>query len=284
MADTVEKAGGAVVAVHGRHRFPSSGVIWRPGLVVTADHTLRRSEEITVTLPDNSEVGATIAGRDPGTDIAVLKVETGSASAASGARAASLKTGHLVLAIGRRGANGVSASLGVIGAVSGPWRTWRGGEIEQFLRPDVSLYPGLSGGPLVDTQGTVLGINTSGLTRGMGVTVPAATIDRVADELLKRGHIARGYLGVGLHPVQLPDGGAGLIVLSVEKGAPAARAGIYVGDVLVSIEGKPIADTDDVQAHLGTESIGKALNVAVVRGGQRVDVRVTPEDRPRGGR
>ena len=283
LADAVAAAGRSVVAIHARHRIPSSGVLWRPGILVTADHTLRRSEEITVTLPDNREATATLAGRDPGSDLAVLKIDAPGVDAAKTAPAASLKTGHLVLAIGRRGANGVSASLGVIGALSGPWRTWRGGQIEQFIRPDVSLYPGFSGGPLVNTEGEVLGINTSALTRGMGVTVPASTVNRVADELLKRGHIARGYLGVGLHPVQLPDSHTGLIVLSVAPGGPAAKAGIFVGDVLVSIEGKTISDTDDVQTHLGSESIGKALKATIIRGGQTIEVAITPEERPRGG-
>ena len=156
-----------------------------------------------------------------------------------------------MLALGRRGANGVSASFGVISAVSGPWRTWRGGQIERFIRPDVNIYPGFSGGALVDAEGGVIGLNTSGLTRGVGVTVPASAVSRVTDELLSRGHVRRGFLGVGLHPVQLPDGGRGLIVLSLEPGGPAHKAGVFVGDVLLTLDGEAVDDTDAVQSHLG---------------------------------
>jgi S1-C subfamily serine protease len=284
LADAVEQGGRTVVAVNARHRIPSSGVIWRPGVIVTAEHALKRDEEITVTLPDNQTVAAELAGRDAGTDLAVLKAATSTAVAAIQAEAASLQVGHMSLALGRRGENGIAASLGVISALSGAWRTWRGGYVDQFIRPDLSLYPGFSGGPLIDVQGRVIGINTSALTRSAGVTIPAATIDRVAGELLTKGHVARGYLGVGLHPVQLPDGRSGLILLSVEPGGPAAKAGLFLGDVLIALGGKPVADTDDVQSHLGPEQIGKPLSAAVLRGGASTEVQVIPGERPRGER
>jgi S1-C subfamily serine protease len=280
LAGAVAAAGRGVVAVNGRQRIPSSGVHWRSGVVVTADHSLKRDDEITVTLPDNREVEAELAGRDPGSDLAVLKLKDGGTTAAAYfADTTALQPGNLVFAIGRRGQNGVSASMGVISAVSGAWRTWRGGQIENFVRPDVNLYPGMSGGPLVDTSGAVLGINTSALTRGVGVTIPNATVNRVCDELLKRGKISRGYLGVGLHPVELPGRGGGLIVLSVEPNGGAAKAGIFVGDVLVKINGEAVRDTDDVQKHLGGESVGKPLAVEIFRGGNTVVLDVVPGER-----
>jgi S1-C subfamily serine protease len=279
LAGAVAAAGRGVVAVNGRQRIPSSGVHWRSGVVVTADHSLKRDDEITVTLPDNREVEAELAGRDPGSDLAVLKLKDGGTAAAYFADTTALQPGNLVFAIGRRGQNGVSASMGVISAVSGAWRTWRGGQIENFVRPDVNLYPGMSGGPLVDTSGAVLGINTSALTRGVGVTIPNATVNRVCDELLKRGKISRGYLGVGLHPVELPGRGGGLIVLSVEPNGGAAKAGIFVGDVLVKINGEAVRDTDDVQKHLGGESVGKPLAVEIFRGGNTVVLDVVPGER-----
>ncbi len=283
LAGAVAAAGRSVVAVNGRRRIPSSGVLWRAGIVVTAEHTLKRDEEITVTLSDNRTLPATLAGRDPGSDVAVLKIELPEVPGVELADAASLQVGNMVLALGRRGENGVSASLGVISALSGPWRTWSGGHLDRFLRPDVTLYPGSSGGPLVDIGGRMIGMNTSALTRNAGVTIPASTIERIAAELLAKGHVARGYLGVGLHPVQLPGGKGGLIVLSLEPGAPAASAGVIVGDVLTALNGKPVLDTDDVQYHLGPDRVGQSLKASISRGGNAIELTIIPGERPRGG-
>src|SRR5262249_1706373 len=162
---------------------------------------------------DGRTVAATLVGRDSGTDLAVLRADTGATLAAEFADPASLQIGHIVLAVGRRGENGPSASLGIVSALGGPWRTWRNGHIERFVRADVSLYPGSSGSALVDTTGKVIGLNTAGLTRNWSVTVPRETVDAVIHALLAEGHVARGFLGVGLHPVQLPNGHRGLIVL-----------------------------------------------------------------------
>jgi S1-C subfamily serine protease len=286
LSHAVEIGEQAVVAVHGRPHIPSSGILWDAGVVVTSDHTLKRDEEITVTLPDGRGLPATLAGRDGGTDLAVLRIETRSdTSAAKTADEASLKAGNLVLALGRRGENGVSASLGVISAIGGAWRTWRGGQIERFIRPDLNIYPGFSGGALVDVEGRVIGLNTSGLTRGAGVTIPASTVSRVIGDLLTRGHVRRGYLGVGLHPVQLPDGRAGLIILSIEPNGPAAQAGVFLGDVLLTLAGKPVRDTDDVQEHLGADRVGKPVTAELVRGGAALKLDLVPgERRPEGAR
>jgi S1-C subfamily serine protease len=283
LARAVEIGEQAVVAVHGRPHVPSSGILWRAGVVVTSDHTLKRDEDITITLADGRNLPATLAGRDGGTDLAVLRLSDGSGESVNAAKTvsdASIKPGNLVLALGRRGANGVSVSFGVISAVSGPWRTWRGGQIERFIRPDVNIYPGFSGGALVDVEGGVIGLNTSGLTRGSGVTVPASAVSRVTDELLSRGHVRRGFLGVGLHPVQLPDGGKGLIILSLEPGGPAHKAGVIVGDVLLTLDGETVDDTDAVQSHLGAEQIGKTVSAEVLRGGSRVKIGIVPAERP----
>jgi S1-C subfamily serine protease len=285
LAQAVETGGQAVVAVHGRPHIPSSGILWQDGIVVTSDHTLKQDEDLTLTLPDGRTVPATLAGRDGGTDLAVLRIESTGAPAAKVAPDASLKSGNLVLALGRRGENGISASFGVISSIGGAWRTWRGGQIERFIAPDVNIYYGFSGGALVDVDGQIIGLNTSGLTRGSGVTVPASTVTRVIGDLLTSGRVRRGYLGVGLHPVSLPDGRNGLVVLSIEPDGPAAKAGLFVGDVLVALEGQPISDTDDVQSHLGADKVGKPLEAGIVRGGAPVALIVTPgERRPEGGR
>jgi S1-C subfamily serine protease len=290
----VEKAAGAVLTVDGRRRFPSGGVQWRKGVVVTANHTVRREEGISATLADGRTVPAALAGRDPTTDLAVLTIQETGATPPELGEAASLKAGHLALAVGR--VDGVPrASLTAIGLLGGPWRTWYGGEIEQLIRLDRELHPTLSGGPLADARGRVLGINTSGLSRALGVTIPAVTVNRVVQALLERGYVVRGYLGLGLSPVPLPhhvqsqkslgkfDPTAGrcLIVLSVEPEGPAGRAGVLVGDLVGALDGVPVQDTDDVQRLLGTERVGQGVTASIVRAGNPIEVTITVGERPR---
>lgn len=290
LAGAVARAGRSVVAVNGRERISSSGILWRPGVIVTAEHTVRRDEEITVTLPDGRTVPATLAGRDAGTDIAVLKADCGDLPAGEAAPGNALRPGHIVLAVGRGGETGLSAAMGVISGVAGAWRTWRGGMIDRFVRLDVSLYPGASGGAVVDTNGRLIGLATGGLSRVAGIAIPLETLERVAGELLARGRVTRGYLGVGLQPVALPDhlrsrlgiaGRSGVIVLSVEAGGPADNAGILVGDILVGLDGKPVTDTDDVQAALGADAVGRSIQASLVRGGEKAEATVNVRERPR---
>jgi S1-C subfamily serine protease len=281
LAVAVERAGHAVVAVHARPRFSSSGVFWRPGIVVTAEHTIRREEEITVTLPDGKNVPASLAGSDPGTDLAVLKVEAGQIPVKRAT--AEPVPGNLALTIGRSEDSGVNATMGIVSAVSGPWRTWRGGRLDRYIRLDLTLYPGSSGGLVVNVAGEALGIATSVLSRIAGLAIPASTIDRVADEILARGRVARGYLGVGLQPVELPDRHKGLIVLSLEPEGPAAKAGVLIGDILTSLGGSAVADTDDIQAVLESHAIGQSVAAVVSRGGVSQSIAITVGERPRRG-
>jgi S1-C subfamily serine protease len=278
LAGAVERAGPSVVAVHARPRFSSSGLFWRPGIVVTAEHTIRREEEITVTLPDGSSAPAALAGSDPGTDLAVLKVEGGPPGTVTAAVPA---PGHLVLSIGRSQDSGVNATLGIVSAVSGSWRTWRGGRLDHYIRLDLTLYPGSSGGAVVTPAGETIGIATSALSRIAGVAIPAATIDRVVDEILARGRVARGYLGVGLQPVELPDHRKGLIVLSLEPGGPAAKAGVLIGDIVISLGSAAVGDTDDIQSALERHGVGHTIELAVSRGGESRTLAVTIGERPR---
>jgi serine protease DegQ len=294
LAEAVERTGPRVVAVDARPRVRTSGVIWRPGVVVSTNHTIRRDEEITVTPSDGSQLKATLAGRDPGTDLAVLRIdgdEAGAAQAATQfAEASALKVGSLALAIGRAYPDqGASASLGIISVAGDHWRTWRGGEIDRLIRPDVSVFIGFSGGALVDVEGRVIGINTTGLARGAGLTIPARTVDRVVDQLLAKGRIARPYLGVGMQPVLLPvklreqfnlPQTSGLMLLSVEADAPADRAGISIGDVLLFIGENTVADTDDVQTILGREEVGAVIKVRFLRGGEIKEAEITLSERP----
>jgi S1-C subfamily serine protease len=279
IAAAVELAGRNVVAVHARPRFSSSGVFWRPGAIVTAEHTVRREEEITVTLPDGATVPAALAGTDPGTDLAVLKIDV--TTHAPGGTTTAPAPGTLALTIGRSEDSGVNATLGMISARSGEWRTWRGGRLDHYIRLDLTLYPGSDGGAVVNTNGETIGIATSALSRIAGLAIPAVTVDRVVDEIMARGRVTRGYLGVGLQPVELPDHQKGLIVLSVEPAGPAAGAGILIGDILVKLGGKPVQDTDDIQLVLERHAVGGKVEVEVLRGGESRRIDVVVGERPR---
>jgi len=280
LADVVGKVGKSVVAVDARPRYGSSGVFWRPGIVVTAEHTIRREEEIGVALPDGKTVSATVSGTDAGTDIAVLKVD-GQAGDAPVIASGDPAPGNLALALGRSPDSGVNATLGIISAVSGSWRTWRGGRLDRYIRLDLTMYPASSGGLVVNAKGEAIGIATSALSRIAGLAIPASTVDRVVDEILSRGHVARGYLGVGLQPVELPDHHKCLIVLSLEPEGPASKAGVLIGDVLVSLGGTPVTDTDDIQAVLERHSVGQTIEAGVVRGGVALNVGVVIGERSR---
>jgi S1-C subfamily serine protease len=294
LAEAVACASQAVVAVQARPRMPSSGVHWRQGVIVTADHTVKRDEDISVGLPDGRTAPAVLAGRDPSTDLAVLKLQGLEFPTAEIGDAAGLRVGHVVLAVARPGerGRGLSASWGVISALGGPWRTWHGGQIDQFIRPDLTLYPGFSGGALVDTRGRIMGINTSG-PRSMVLTIPPSTVNRVVSQLLERGRIARGYLGLGMQPVRLPESlkrtlnltrAGGVIIVAVEPDSPAERAGLLIGDVLVALDGVPIGDTADVQALLGPERVGSAVVASIIRAGLLAERTVVVGERPQRGR
>ncbi|HZU11422.1 MAG TPA: trypsin-like peptidase domain-containing protein [Chloroflexota bacterium] len=274
LASAVETAARSVVTVHARQRVSSSGTIWQPGVVVTAAHTIE-TEDIAVTLPDGRQVKAQLAGSDGGTDISVLRVEADLPALTPAENPAGV--GSLALAVARP--EHLSATMGVISHWGGAWRSWSGGRLDALIRADLTLYPGFSGGPLIGADGTLLGINTSGLTRGLPVAVPAATVKRVADQLLKHGRVARGYLGVGLQPVRLNEDQAGLVVVSLEPEGPAAKAGVIVGDVLTAIAGKPVQEHGAVRSALDSDSIGKPVEVSLLRGGQPQTVSVTVGER-----
>jgi S1-C subfamily serine protease len=189
--------------------------------------------------------------------------------------------GNLALSIGRSPDSGVNATLGIVSAVSGSWRTWRGGRLDHYIRLDLTLYPGSSGGLVVDAQGKALGIATSALSRIAGLAIPASTVHRVVDEILARGHVARGYLGVGLQPVELPNHHKGLIVLSLQQEGPASAAGVLIGDVLVSLGATAVEDTDDVQAVLEGHAVGQSIEAGLVRGGAALTLGIVIGERPR---
>ena len=287
-ANAVENAGRSIVTVNGRQRTPSTGVYWRTDVIVTAEHTVERDDDITVTLPDGQTVKATLAGRDPSTDIAVLKV-TGVTLPEADLNTEAVKVGHLVLAVGRPNGGGLSASMGVLSAVSGEWHTRQGGQIDQLIRPDLTMYPGFSGGPLVDAQGKIVGINTSHLARSFNLALPVATVNRVVDQLLTTGHIVQGYLGLGFQPVHLPENvkstlniqqDVGLIVFSVEQGGPASQSGTQIGDILIALDDTSVADIREIQSLLGPDRVGKPIQAHIIRGGSRTTLTITVGERP----
>ena len=289
LAAAVDTVGRSVVAIHARRRIPASGVVWQPGLVVAAHHTIQRDDDITVGLHDGTTVSATLAGRDPSTDLAVLRLADGAGAPAIAPATEAPRVGQLVLALGRPGGS-ITASLGIVSAVGGEWRTWQGGVIDRFVRLDLAVYDGFSGGPLVDAGGRVIGINTSGLARATAVAVPASTVARVAGQLISRGHVARGWLGIATQPVRLPPalrrsvGGeaeAGLVVVNVEPDSPADRGGLLIGDILLALDGRAVSDPGDVLAALGGERIGQAVGLRIARGGKAETLSVTVGERPR---
>jgi S1-C subfamily serine protease len=274
-ASAAEKAGGSVVAVHARRWMPTSGIEWNKGVIVTVHHGVQRDEDIKVLLDGGRSVSAKLAGRDPSTDIAVLRIEEGSGAAQLGV-STSLRLGHLVLALGRTRRGDLVASSGIIGSISGEWRNRRGGNFDQHIRLDLALYPGFSGGPLLNAGGEVVGMNTRGLGHGRAVTVPVATVNRVVEELLEKGHIARPYLGIAMQPVEVPENmrsklpaeaRVGLLVMHVENGGPAEKAGVLLGDVLFEVGGKIVEHIDAIQDSLAAAKIGDVLPIRVLRAG-----------------
>lgn len=287
MADAVEKAGAATVLVDGRRRFPASGIAYAPDLILTADHVLEREEEIKVMLPDGSWLDASLAGRDPGSDLALLRLSSEVASVGEPAPQEA-RIGQIALAVGRPTPDGIQASLGVVSAIGGPVRYGRGGLLERYIRSDAIPYPGFSGGPLIDSAGRVLGVNTSGLARGASLTIPVAQAWRTAELLAKHGSVPRGYLGVRSQPVEISASqraslgrpqDTGLLLVSVEHGSPADRAGLMVGDILTSLAGKPLGDADELLAQLSGEVVGRSVGVEILRGGQRMEITVTIGER-----
>ncbi len=275
LAAATENAGAGVVRVEARPRLPASGIVWSAdGVIVTAHHVVEQEENIAIGLPDGKTTTAKLVGRDPTTDLAVLRAQSTNLTTRAWADSATLKVGHIVLALGRPEQN-VMATLGVVSALGDAWRTPAGGRLDRYLQTDVVMYPGFSGGPLVDANGQLIGLNTSALLRGVSITVPATTLRSVVETLLTKGRITRGYLGVGAQPVRLPDALAkqlsqetGLLTVSVEPGGPAEKAGFFMGDTLVALDKLPIRHLDDLLAALSGDRVGATVKASVVRGGQ----------------
>ena len=287
MANAVETAGNATVLVNGRRRFPASGIAYAEDLIVTANHVLEREEDIPVLLPDGRQISASLAGRDPGSDLAVLKL-AGTLPVIAQAANRQAQVGQLVLALGRPTPEGIQASLGVVSAIGGPVHTRRGGLLERHLRTDAIPYPGFSGGPLIDTDGQVLGMNTSGLTRLASLAIPVSLAWQIAESLARHGSVKRGFLGVRSQPVDIPNSQresldrpqeTGLLLVGVEESSPAEAGGLMVGDIIVGFAGAPLSDPDELLTRLTGDVVGSPTPVEVLRGGQLQEITVTIGER-----
>jgi S1-C subfamily serine protease len=287
LADAVETAGKSIVAIHARRRIPSSGVVWRDGIIVSASHTVRTDGDIAVSLPNGDSARATVVGRDAATDLVVLRFSAASAPVAQRADSDAARIGSLVLAVGRPGRK-ITASFGIVSAIADDWRGAAGGRIDRVLRLDLSIYDGFSGGPLVDSNGALIGIDNSALARGTPTALPASTVDRVVDELLERGHIRRPFIGVAVQQVALNaatvarhklSGDGGLVVVSIADDSPAEAAGILIGDVLLSAGGQPVRRPTDLLDALSSVTDGASLELEHLRGGTIAQSKVTPIDR-----
>ena len=286
MADAVARAGRSVVRVHGRRRRPGSGVVYAPDLVLTAGHVLERDEDLSVETADGRKLAARLLGRDHSTDLAVLRVENLDVEAATPAEGEA-RVGQISLAVASPGrGDGPRATFGIISSVGGPIKTRRGPRLERYIQTDASPYPGLSGGPLVDVDGKVAGIMVAGWGRGAAFAVPADLAWRVAKTLQEQGTVKRGYLGILSQAVRLPGGEnvnltqkGGLLVVGVEDGSPADRGGLMVGDVVATLDGQPVEDTDDLLVLLSGDRVGRAVPVKVVRGGEPAEMEITVGER-----
>ena len=286
MADAVARVAAAVVRVNGRRRRAGSGVVIAQNTVLTASHVLEREEDLSVETADGRTLSARFAGRDHSSDLAVLKVEGLDIEPATPVEG-DARVGQISLAVGSpsRG-EGPRATLGVVSAVGGPVRSRRGPRLERYIQTDATPYPGFSGGPLIDARGNVLGILVSGWGRGAAFAIPADIAWRTAGTLSEQGSVKRGYLGILSQPVRLPDGqslgltqGGGLLVVGVEDGSPADRGGLIVGDILATLDGQPVEDTDDLLVLLAGDRVGRAVPVKLVRGGELAEVEITVGER-----
>jgi S1-C subfamily serine protease len=274
-----------LVAVHSGGRRAASGIHWRPGVIVTAEEVLERDENIEITLAGGRTVAASLAGRDPTTDVAVLRFQPDGLAAAQTADAASLRAGHVVLAIGNHEGAPI-ASLGIVAIAGGAWHSRRGGAIDSLIRLDMGLSPAAEGGALVDTQGRVVGMAVLGPRRRV-LAIPTSTIDRVVDQLLAKGHVFRGYLGAGLQPVRLgraaedasSGSGRGILVVSLDPDGPATRAGLMVGDVVTAWNAKPVDRVREVMRLLSPDSVGQTVELGLLRGGAPTALKIVIGER-----
>jgi len=283
LATRAEAAKNAVVAIrlaHGRH---ITGMAWRSEIVVASEQSLPRKDDFEIVAAGGAVLTAKIAGRDPGTNIAILRLAQSIASLSIAAGEA--RTGAVALAIGADGTGGASARLGFVNLAGAEWHSSHGGLIDRRIVLDVSLARREEGGPVFDAAGACLGMSTFG-PRGQVIAIPTATIERIVPLLLKDGRIARGWLGVALQAVAVPDAlresaeqSSGLMVMSVVEGGPAAQAGILAGDIILSVDGTSTHRLRNIARQFGSDSIGRKADLRLIRSGAVITVQTTIAER-----
>jgi serine protease Do len=288
ISEAVNQIGKSVVAIDGRSGHTSSGIVWRRDSILTAAHSVRHETNINVIFAPGRSAMARLAGRDRGTDIALLKLDQDiEVEPVQFGDTKSLSIGDFTVAVARTRRGNVVASTGIISGLMGEWQVGRT-RIDQFIRPDLNLYPGFSGGALLGAGG-VLGLNTSGLLRSKPITIPSSTLSRIAEELAASGHVAQPYVGLVMQAVQISEAlqkkagvgaAAGLLVMHVESGGPADSAGVLLGDVLVEMDGRGFNELDDLSEMLGRKSAGEEVQTSLIRGGQRLHLKVRVGNRP----
>lgn len=291
LANATEKAAAHAVAVHAGPRGSSSGIIWRSGVILTAEHALRNEDEIRVTLPDGREVGATVAGRDAASDVAVLKCPEATGAVSDWGDTESLKAGSLVLVIGRTRASGPVATLGVVSLSAKERRSWGGTTLRPYIRLDIGLQRTAVGGAVVDAEGKIVGMATPRFAGFGALVLPASIVNPIIDALLKSGSVPRGYLGVGLQPVRLPESlrqklslaqKTGVIALEVVADGPAGKAGVMVGDIFVGIGGNAVQHLGEIHSQLEAVEVGKKTQTRLIRGGELREISIEVGQRPQG--
>ncbi len=285
MADAVAAAAPSVVQVQGRRR-PASGIVYSDSVVLTTMQALGREDGLRVRVHDGRALDAELAGWDPTTSLAVLRVPGLTVQPLTVAAAAP-RVGNLALAVARSWSNSVTASAGIISVIGGPLPTGRRRAIDQVIRTSAPMHDGFAGGAFVDTSGDLIGVATAAEIRGLGVVIPASIAWKTAATLLEHGGLKRGYLGIAGQAVTLPESQRGadgrdeaLLVVGVTGGSPAANAGVIVGDVLVAFDGHPIESPEDLLDLLTGDRVGRAVTLRILRGGASTDVTVTVGERP----
>jgi S1-C subfamily serine protease len=288
ISKAVDQAGKSVVAVDGRSGHTSSGIVWKADFVLTAAHALRH-DVIGVVIAPGRSVQARLVGKDGGTDIALLKLDQEiEAPPAQFGTTTNLSVGELTVAVARTRRGNIVASSGIIGGLMGEWLAGRT-RIDQFIRPDLNLYPGFSGGALVGAGASTLGMNTSGLLRGKPITIPSSTLARIAEAIATKGHVTQPYIGLVMQPVQIPEAlqqkagvaaPAGLLVMHVEPGGPAESGGALLGDILVDMDGRAFDDLEDLHEALRSKGVGHDVQSTVIRGGLKAQLTIRIGERP----
>jgi S1-C subfamily serine protease len=288
IATVVAESRAYTVTVHGRRRLPGTGIVWADDLIVTANHIVEQDDGIEISPGSGERRSAAVVGRDPAGDIAVLRVSADDSLTSAPRASAEVRAGEIALGIGRAGSGHPEVSLGLINTTAAALRVSRGRIIEPVIQSEIVMLPGFSGGPLLNANGEVLGLNSSHLGRGTSLTISVAALAPIVETLTTHGRLRRGYLGigaqaVGLSPSQISESGVdaqiGLVILSIDEGGPAHQAGLLIGDILIAVNGVPVRSVDDLVDQLPSELIGSSIPVVVVRGSQKQEIAITVGER-----